>query len=121
MIRLKYIDNIEHHKVVWYRNPKECVRFQIERVNPTYKGFIWGLRKKSSKGQSWIKVGKIYFSIIPIAYGLSVACYLDMFTGYYYGILCNIGLFSCLFYSVIGVLVYLPLIKRSCLWSGLKS
>lgn len=105
-----WFKNKDYKKIIWYKNPKECSSFKIERVNPDHVGIIWGYRKKSSKGRNWIKIGKVYFSIIPVAYGLMVAGYIDAFTNYAYMILGSISLLSLAVYMVIPFLVYAPVL-----------
>jgi hypothetical protein len=74
----------------------------IERVNPNHVGIIWGQRKKQlNKGSHYIKLGKVYFQLIPIIYGLSVCAYLDAFTNYVYNIMLSIGLSGII--TIIGI------------------
>lgn len=75
-------------KIILFKNPDEFKHIFIERVNPTHVGILWGRRKKNlNKGNSYIRLGKVYFMSIPIIIGLSVIAYSDMwllvFTGVY--------------------------------------
>jgi hypothetical protein len=79
---------------------------KIERVNPDHIGVIWGKRK--GKNTNMIKVGKVYFSIIPVTMGLFVAGWLDAFTGYQFRLLLNIGLLSMVTGVVCGLICYFP-------------
>ena len=112
-MKFKYLKKDTFSKIIWYKNPNECVDFNVERVNPDHIGILWGFRKKSSKGRSWMQIAKIYFSIIPVVYGLAVVSWLDAFTSYTHMILLDIGLFSIIIYSIVGVMCYLPIFKRS--------
>ena len=102
-IRRIFKKNYKFNDVICYKNPNECSSFNIERVNPDHVGIIWGKRKKTSKGNNTIMIGKVYFSIIPLAYGLMVAGYLDALTSYAYSILANIGILSC----ILGVIAFI--------------
>ena len=95
--------------IICYKNPNECTSFNIERVNPDHVGIIWGKRKKTSRGNNVIKIGKVYFSSVVLSYGLMVAGYMDAFTSYAYGVLLNIGVVSLLVGCAVGTVVYLPL------------
>ena len=110
----------EYSKVVWYKNPNECSSFNVERVNPDHIGILWGRRKKGHKGRNWIQVAKIYFSIIPITYGLFVTSWLDAITGYVHGLLLNVGLLSIITYSIVSFIVYSPVLLqvKKCRMNG---
>lgn len=83
-------------KIILFRNPKEFSYMYIERINPNHVGIIWGRRRKHlNKGTGFIKVGKIYFGLIPIIYGLSVTASISLYA------LLVIG-----FYSIIAILLY---------------
>jgi len=42
--RFKFL-NID--KVIFYKNPNECNRLMLERINPNHIGLIWGKRKRN--------------------------------------------------------------------------
>ena len=95
-------------KIILYRNPSECNSLKLERVNPNHVGIIWGRRRKElNKGTSYGMIAKVYFNALPVMFGLSVASWLDAFTGYAYNILINIGLMSLLACAIIAILYYL--------------
>jgi len=111
--KFNYLKNIKTSKVVWYKNPNECSQFNVERVNPNHIGILWGKRKKGSKGRNWMQIAKLYFNILPVVYGISVASWIDAFTGYVYSIIANVSLFSFLIYVFVGLLIYLPVFKEA--------
>ena len=59
-----------------------------------------------------MKIAKIYFSMIPVIYGLSVVAWLDALTNYTFMILANVSILTLFLYTGIGIAVYLPLFKK---------
>lgn len=110
----KRFPGIHFKKIILYKNPNECSDIKLERVNPTHIGILWGRRKKSlHKGSNYIRIGKVYFSIVPIAYGLSVAGWMDGITYYVYGILAQMTIFGLFTAIISSILLYAPVILRS--------
>jgi len=105
----KIFDLPENAKVVFFRNPKEFNRFDIERINPNHKIILWGQLKKKHrycKNAYKIMCGKIRIPLILI---------LDS-VGIYF--LLNINLELVLTYSILSpIIVYYmliyPLIKEN--------
>ena len=110
-IRKLFRKSFDFSTVICYKNPSKYTQLNIERVNPDHVGIIWG--KKRGKGNNTIKIGKVYFSFIPLIVGLSVVGWLDAFTGYSFRLLLNIGLLSMVVGVVCGLIIYLPFIKLS--------
>lgn len=86
-------------KIVYYKNPNECNKYHIEKINPTHKAIIWGQRKH--KG-NWIKIGKIYFGSIFTSFfeyirlGLEyISKNYDVFMFFYYIFI------ACMIYAVV--------------------
>ena len=100
---MRIFKKVKISKVIVYKNPNECSSFKIERVNPDHVGIVWGLRKRTG---AWTKIGKVYFSILPVALGLSVVAWLDALTFYAFGLLLQVGVFG----LIVGFIVYLPLL-----------
>jgi len=108
MIIQKRFKNFEFKKIVLYKNPNEFNHMYIEKINPTHVGLIWGRRKKSqNKGTNYIKCGKVFFSFIPAIMGLSTCAYIDVFTGYTYNILVNIGLLGMITIITTSLIIYI--------------
>lgn len=92
--RFPYIKNF---KVMLYRNPNDCCRLELERVNPTHVGIVWGWRnrkQRKSKGNNPIKIAEMYFNILPLALGLTTVAFIDAFTGYVSLLLLHVGVYS---------------------------
>ena len=88
-------------KIILYKNPNEFSYMYIEKVNPTHVGIIWGRRKKHlNKGTNFIRLGKVYFSLIPILMGIGIISYISLY------LVCLIG-----FYTTITALMYLILFE----------
>jgi len=104
----KRFKEFEFKKIILYKNPNEFCKMYIERVNPNHVGILWGTRrKKFNKGNHFIKFGKVYFSIIPIAYGLSVAGWLDVLTGYTFKLLMSIGIIGCITIPILSYMIFI--------------
>jgi len=102
-------------KIICYKNPAECSHLKIERVNPDHVGIVWGKRKRGSKGRNYVKVGKVFYEMMPLVFGLSVVGWLDAFTGYVFGLLVSVGLLSLVVGVLCGLILYFPFLHRRAL------
>jgi len=103
----KRFKDIKFKKIVLYKNPNEFNKIYIERVNPDHVGIIWGRRRKNlNKGKNYIKLGKVYFEILPVMVGLSTCAYIDLLTSYTYNLLINIGIIGIMTTSAISLMLY---------------
>jgi len=94
-------------KIILYRNPNECDDLKLERVNPDHIGIIWGRRKKAlNKGTNYTQIAKVYFQMLPMVFGLSVASWLDALTNYTYNILISVSYFSILTSVIVSAMFY---------------
>ena len=108
----KRFPNTKFKKIILFKNPNECNHIDIERINPDHIGIIWGKRqKKLKKGSNPIQIGKVYFEIVAISYGLGVVSWLDMFTGYVYGLLASISILTVFSAIFIGILYWGTMLK----------
>ena len=109
---------IKFKKVILYRNPNEFTTLSIERINPNHVGLIWGRRhKKFNKGTHYVKVGKIFFELIPVAFGVAVLIYVDALTNYIYMLALQAGVLGITFSAFLSMLIFfLPfkLEKKLC-------
>lgn len=68
-LRNKFKELPKEFKLILFRNPKEFLHFNLEKVNPNHKLIIWGLPKKKYRKDNTNKlyqVGKIFIkSFIP--------------------------------------------------------
>ena len=107
--------------IVVYKNPNECNRLFLERVNPNHVGFIYGQRKKGSKGQNIIKIAKVFFSVLPCSLGFYCISLLDGSLIYVKTVLASTG-FITGFILVVGLplVTYAPimLISRRSRYCG---
>ena len=106
----KRFPNQKYSKLVLFRNPKEFSSMYIEKINPNHHGLIWGRRRKDlKKGTSYIKAGEIWFSILVASLGLSQVAWIDMVTGYVFGLLAQVTLLSgCVCFILAVLLYYMP-------------
>lgn len=64
----------ENAKIVYYRNPDEFRRLELERINPNHKMVIWGVLRNKNKLDARIRVGRInipYTILTLFAYALN--------------------------------------------------
>lgn len=69
-------------KVIFFRNPDEFRRIELERINPTHKIIMYGYLKRRYTNKSRIKMGKIY---LP-----SYSAFISLFMGirnYFYALI----------------------------------
>lgn len=104
--RFRLPDNTQY---IYYRNPRECCKFILERINPNHIGLIWGLQKRKLrkyKNSGYIKIAKVLFN------GLFAPTFLFLDKGFY---LCTILLSiiapELLFYNItisilMGIFIY---------------
>lgn len=108
---MKRFSDVKLSKVILYNNPNQFTSLYIERVNPNHIGILWGKRhKKLNKGTHYVKVGKVFFSFIPVVFGSSVLAWIDMATGYTYNLILTTGIlttFICVLTT--GLLYYIPI------------
>lgn len=109
----KRFPDLKYSKLILYRNPSEFTKLNIERINPNHHGIIWGQRKKSlGKGSAYIKAGEIFFGLTAtyILWQLGLIAFVDMITGYIYGIMIQTTLLSlCVMFILSVLLYYMPL------------
>ena len=111
----KRFPDFNFQKIILYKNPNECKKMYIEKVNPTHVGIIWGRRKKSlNKGSNFIKIGKVYFGLVWLSVALNIVGWLDMFTGYAYNLLLSVGVLS------LTVALCLSLMFYGCMFRGVN-
>jgi len=108
----KRFKNIKFSKIILYKNPNEFCRIMLERVNPNHVGILWGIRnRKLHKGSNWIKLGKVYFSFLPVIYGISIIGWLDMLTNYVFKLILSVGVIGMFIICLTTVLLYYAPIK----------
>lgn len=73
----KIFNKTEFKDIIVYKNPNECNKLVLERVNPDHIGIIWGKRKRGSKGQNMIKIAKVFFSVFPCSLGFYCVSLID--------------------------------------------
>jgi hypothetical protein len=91
-------------KVICYRNPCDAKKLFIEQ-NGNGDGIIWG-RPKGKPNR--VKFGKVFFGVIPLAYGLSVLAYIDALTHYVFALTATVGAFSLIIAFGVGFICYSP-------------
>lgn len=105
--------NIDFKKIILFKNPNECNDITLERINPNHVGTLWGRRKKKfNKGTNYIRIGKVYFKILPVVYGLSVVAWLDAFTGYVYNLLLDVSIYTFITVFTIAIIYYCFIFDR---------
>jgi hypothetical protein len=109
--------------IIVYKNPNECNKLVLERVNPDHIGIVWGQRKKGSKGQNMIKIAKVFFSLVPCSLGFYCISLLDGSLIYVKTVLASTG-FITGFILIVGLplVTYAPiiLINRRFPYCGLS-
>jgi len=113
----KHICNIPNDsKIVYYKNPNECNRYYLERVNPNHVGILWGKRKNKSK--NWIQIGRVVIKSIALPFyyigkelqsllvylldnlDITICCYYIFLALMFYAIVLNVpfieGVVACL-------------------------
>ena len=96
-IKLKrWFDLKNTSKIVYYRNPSEFKTFNIEMVNPTHKGIIWGICKKNN---NFIKVVRLTIFNVFISFT-------DKIQNLLYYITENIDMFVLCYYIVFALIIY---------------
>lgn len=94
-------------KVVYYKNPNECNKFNIERVNPDHVAIIWGQRK--NKMRNWIKLGKIYFGSILTSFFDYVRIFFEWFNKNYD--VCMFAYYIIIAFVVYAIVLNIPIIE----------
>lgn len=114
--RFKFL-NID--KIVLYKNPNECNKLKLERINPNHVGLIWGKRKKDlNKGNNHIKIGKIFFHSMPVIIGSTTLAYIDALFNYAYNLILQLGIFTLLVVSITAIFYYgfcFKVMSKQCL------
>jgi hypothetical protein len=65
----------DRSKVIFFRNPDEFRRIELERVNPTHKILMYGYLKRKYHNRNRIKIGKIY---LPSLYSVFISLVYNM-------------------------------------------
>jgi hypothetical protein len=114
--RFKFL-NID--KVIFYKNPNECNKLMLERINPNHIGLIWGKRKKKlNKGDNPIKIGKVFFHSLPVMVGSTTLAYIDSMFNYAYNLVLQVGVFTISICLITAILYYATCFKvfdKACL------
>jgi hypothetical protein len=102
--------NTPHKKIVIYHSPTDCNQIFYEKVNPTHRAIIWGVRKQSeNKGQTQIKLGEMYFGVTVAASFYTMAnIYTMLITNAFPDISILQGTVCLLVYGLAGAIVIFP-------------
>ncbi len=71
LFKKRFKDIPKGSKFTIYNNPNQCCYLNLERVNPTHIGIIWGLRTRKlrkTKGSNFIKIAKVTFGNILLGF-----------------------------------------------------
>ena len=86
----------------------------LERVNPDHVGIVWGLRVRKgrkSRGNNKIRMGKVYFEILPVAMGLTFTGFLDALTNYSHMLLMQVSFGSMVLYTAFSLVFWYQLLQ----------
>lgn len=102
--------NVKFKKIILFKNPNECCNLQLERVNPTHKGIVWGRRKKRlHKGNNYIRIAYVYFYSFFMFSCLGMLTYIDKFFNFAFMLIIKVGLISMLMSFLLVILFCLSM------------
>jgi len=74
----------DNSKLIFFRNPEEFRRIELERINPNHKIIMYGYLKRKFHNRNRIKIGKIYLPSYPMFVSLLLGI-----KDYFHALICS--------------------------------